>query len=410
MAGFEYLALDPGGRTVKGVLEGDAERQIRAILRDRGLTPLKVDAIHVGAAAEAEKRHGLPLRFRRRRLSGSDLALLTRQFATLVRAGLTIEDCLNVLIEQSETARARAVVAGVRGRVLEGQSLARSLGHFPDAFPSIYRAMVEAGEQSGKLGEVLERLADYTENRQALQQKVLLAFIYPALVTIVAISVVSLLLIYVVPQVTRVFANTGQALPLVTRILILASDFMRASGAVWGIGIVGGLIAARLALRNQVTRRKWHAFLLRTPMVGRLIRGVNAARFADTLGILTASGVPLLQALQSAVPVVTNLPMRDAVEDALRQVREGGSLSRSLGKAKLFPPLVIHLIASGEQSGRLDSMLIRAAEAQARELEGWVRALTALLEPVLILAMGLVVLFIVVAILLPIFEMNQLIK
>jgi general secretion pathway protein F len=302
------------------------------------------------------------------------------------------------------------VVAGVRGRVLEGQSLARSLGHFPDAFPSIYRAMVEAGEQSGKLGEVLERLADYTENRQALQQKVLLAFIYPALVTIVAISVVSLLLIYVVPQVTRVFANTGQALPLVTRILILASDFMRASGAVWGIGIVGGLIAARLALRNQVTRRKWHAFLLRTPMVGRLIRGVNAARFADTLGILTASGVPLLQALQSAVPVVTNLPMRDAVEDALRQVREGGSLSRSLGKAKLFPPVVIHLIASGEQSGRLDSMLIRAAEAQARELEGWVRALTALLEPVLILAMGLVVLFIVVAILLPIFEMNQLIK
>jgi general secretion pathway protein F len=410
MAGFEYLALDPGGRTVKGVLEGDAERQIRAILRDRGLTPLKVDAIHVGAAAEAEKRHGLPLRFRRRRLSGSDLALLTRQFATLVRAGLTIEDCLNVLIEQSETARARAVVAGVRGRVLEGQSLARSLGQFPDAFPSIYRAMVEAGEQSGKLGEVLERLADYTENRQALQQKVLLAFIYPALVTIVAISVVSLLLIYVVPQVTRVFANTGQALPLVTRILILASDFMRASGAVWGIGIVGGLIAARLALRNQVTRRKWHAFLLRTPMVGRLIRGVNAARFADTLGILTASGVPLLQALQSAVPVVTNLPMRDAVEDALRQVREGGSLSRSLGKAKLFPPVVIHLIASGEQSGRLDSMLIRAAEAQARELEGWVRALTALLEPVLILAMGLVVLFIVVAILLPIFEMNQLIK
>jgi general secretion pathway protein F len=270
--------------------------------------------------------------------------------------------------------------------------------------------MVEAGEQSGKLGEVLERLADYTENRQALQQKVLLAFIYPALVTIVAISVVSLLLVYVVPQVTRVFANTGQTLPLVTRILILASDFMRASGAVWGVGIVGGLIAARLALRNQATRRKWHALLLRTPMVGRLIRGVNAARFADTLGILTASGVPLLQALQSAVPVVNNLPMRDAVEEALRQVREGGSLSRALGKAKVFPPLVIHLIASGEQSGRLDNMLIRAAEAQSRELEGWVRALTALIEPLLILGMGLVVLFIVVAILLPIFEMNQLIK
>lgn len=410
MAGFEYLALDPRGRTVKGVLEGDAERQIRAALRDRGLTPLKVDAIHAGGSAKTEKAKSLSGRFRRRGLSGADLALLTRQFATLVRAGLTIEECLNVLVEQSESARARAVVAGVRGRVLEGQSLARSLGQFPDAFPNIYRAMVEAGEQSGKLGEVLERLADYTENRQALQQKVLLAFIYPALVTVVAVSVVSLLLIYVVPQVTRVFANTGQTLPLVTRILILASDFMRASGAVWGAGVVGGLVAARLALRNEATRRKWHALLLRTPMVGRLIRGVNAARFADTLGILTASGVPLLQALQSAVPVVSNLPMRDAVEEALRQVREGGSLSRALGKARVFPPLVIHLIASGEQSGRLDHMLMRAAEAQSRELEGWVRTLTALLEPLLILAMGLIVLFIVVAILLPIFEMNQLIK
>lgn len=410
MAGFEYLALDSRGRTVKGVLEGDAERQVRATLRDRGLTPLKVDAIETTAAGKADATAGIMPRFQRRGLSGADLALLTRQFATLVRAGLTIEECLNVLIEQSESARARAVVAGVRGRVLEGQSLARSLGNFPEAFPAIYRAMIEAGEQSGKLGEVLERLADYTENRQALQQKVLLAFIYPALVTVVAVSVVTLLLIYVVPQVTRVFANTGQTLPLVTRILILASDFMRASGAVWGVGLVAGLVAARLALRNQATRRKWHAVLLRTPLVGRLIRGVNAARFADTLGILTASGVPLLQALQSAVPVVNNLPMRDAVEEALRQVREGGSLSRALGKARVFPPLVIHLIASGEQSGRLDSMLIRAAEAQARELEAWVRTLTALLEPLLILAMGIIVLFIVVAILLPIFEMNQLIK
>jgi len=410
VAGFEYLALDPQGRTVKGVLEGDAERHIRAALRERGLTPLKVDAIHAGAPTSTDQRRRFSLRIRRRGLSRADLALLTRQFATLVRAGLTIEECLNVLVEQSDSARARAVVAGVRGRVLEGQSLARSLGDFPDAFPNIYRAMVEAGEQSGKLGEVLERLADYTENRQALQQKVLLAFIYPALVTVVAISVVSLLLIYVVPQVTRVFANTGQTLPLVTRILILASNFMRSSGAVWGTGLVAGLIAARIALRNEATRRKWHALLLRTPVIGRLIRGVNAARFADTLGILTASGVPLLQALQSAVPVVTNLPMRDAVEDALRQVREGGSLSRALGKARLFPPLVIHLIASGEQSGRLDSMLLRAAQAQARELEGWVRTLTALLEPLLILTMGLIVLFIVVAILLPIFEMNQLIK
>jgi general secretion pathway protein F len=242
--------------------------------------------------------------------------------------------------------------------VLEGQSLARGMQAFPEAFPEIYRAMVDAGEQSGKLAEVLERLADYAENREALRQKVVLAFIYPALVTLVAIGVISLLLIKVVPEVTRVFTNTGQTLPV----------------------------------------------------VGRITRGVNAARFSDTLGILTASGVPLLNALQSAVAVVNNLPMRGAVEETAKQVREGGSLSRSLAKAKLFPPLVVHLIASGEATGRLDQMLTRAAEAQSRELEGWVKTFTALLEPLLILAMGLVVMFIVVAILLPIFEMNQLIK
>jgi len=404
MAGFEYQALDAKGRTVKGVIEGDAERQVRASLREKGLTPLRVDPIQPRATRDRQ-----PFALRHK-LSTAELALVTRQFSTLIRAGLTVEDCLNVLIEQTESARARAVLAGVRGRVLEGQSLHRGLSAFPDAFPEIYRAMVDSGEQSGKLAEVLERLADFTENREALHQKVMLAFIYPALVTVVAVGVISLLLIYVVPQVTRVFANTGQTLPLVTRILITLSDFMRASAWVWLVGIVAGVIGARLALRSQELRSRWHGFLLRMPVVGRLTRGVNAARFSDTLGILTASGVPLLNALQSAVAVISNLPMRAAVEDTVRQVREGGSLSRALGRAKLFPPLVVHLIASGEASGQLDTMLQRAAEAQSRELEGWVRTLTALLEPLLILTMGLVVLFIVIAILLPIFEMNQLIK
>ena len=404
MAGFEYQALDAKGRTVKGVIEGDAERQVRASLREKGLTPLRVDPIQPRATRDRQ-----PFALRHK-LSTAELALVTRQFSTLIRAGLTVEDCLNVLIEQTESARVRAVLAGVRGRVLEGQSLHRGLSAFPDAFPEIYRAMVDSGEQSGKLAEVLERLADFTENREALHQKVMLAFIYPALVTVVAVGVISLLLIYVVPQVTRVFANTGQTLPLVTRILITLSDFMRASAWVWLAGIVAGVIGARLALRSHELRSRWHGFLLRMPVVGRLTRGVNAARFSDTLGILTASGVPLLNALQSAVAVISNLPMRAAVEDTVRQVREGGSLSRALGRAKLFPPLVVHLIASGEASGQLDTMLQRAAEAQSRELEGWVRTLTALLEPLLILTMGLVVLFIVIAILLPIFEMNQLIK
>jgi general secretion pathway protein F len=405
MSGFEYSALDDTGREVKGVIEGDTDRHARALLRERGLTPLRVDLIQNRQGEQPW--HTLPWR---RGISRGELALVTRQFATLVRAGLTIEECLNVLIEQSESASSRKLLAAVRARVLEGQSLARSLAAFPHAFPEIYRAMVDAGEQSGRLAEVLERLADYSENRESLRQKVVLAFIYPALVTVVALGVIMLLLVYVVPQVTRVFVNLGQALPWPTRALIAASEFMQASGWFWLIGIVAAAIAIPLALRNPVLRRSWHARLLRLPVAGRLVRGVNAARFADTLGILTASGVPLLPSLQSAVAVMTNLPMRAAVEDAVRRVREGGGLARALGKAKLFPPLVIHLIGSGEQSGKLDVMLARAAEAQSRELENWVRGLTALLEPLLILTMGLVVLFVVVAILLPIFEMNQLIK
>jgi general secretion pathway protein F len=406
LAGYEYLALDTAGRTVKGVIEGDAERQVRSQLREKGLVPLRVESIMArptpSGKAAVTRIH--------RSISASERAMLTRQFATLLHAGLTIEECLNVLIEQSESARVRAVLAGVRGKVLEGQSLARALTAFPQSFPDIYRAMVDSGEQSGHLSEVLERLADYSENRQALQQKVMLAFIYPALVTVVAIGVISLLLVYVVPQVTRVFANTGQTLPWMTRLLIAMSDFMRATGWVWLIGLIGGGTVFRIMLRNEAVRRRWHRRLLGMPMIGRLVRGINAARFTDTLGILTSSGVPLLSALQSAQQVVTNLPMRDAVEETVKQVREGGSLARSLGKTKLFPPMVVHLIASGEASGKLDTMLQRAAEAQSRELENWVKTLTALLEPLLILSMGLAVLFIVVAILLPIFEMNQLIK
>lgn len=403
MAAFEYEALDARGHALKGVLEGDGERQVRGALRDKGLTPLRVAPIKQEPTGP-QRTFSL-----RRGISSADLALLTRQFATLVHAGLTIEESLNALIEQAETARARGVLAGVRARVLEGQSLARGLAGFPD-FPDIYRHMVDAGEQSGRLDLVLERLADYTEQRQALQQKIMLAFIYPALLTFIAITIVSGLLVYVVPKVTGVFLQTGQTLPLLTRILISVSDFVRAGGVWWLVGLAALIVGARLLLRDKATRYRWHGFTLRIPVIGRLLRGVNAARLTSTLGILTASGIPLLNALQYAVQVVSNLPMRAAVEDALRQVREGGSLSRALGKSKIFPPLVIHLIASGEASGKLDVMLQRAAEAQTRELEKWVAALISLLEPVLILVMGGVVLFIVLAILLPIFEMNQLIK
>ncbi len=405
MSGFEYSALDARGREARGVIEADTERHARSLLRERGFAPLAVEAIRTPGG-----KSRLGERFARPRLARRELTLVTRQFATLVRAGLTIEQCFNVLIEQSDSARARSLLAAVRGRILEGQSLSSALAEFPAAFPQIYRAMIEAGEQSGRLSDVLERLADFTENRESLRDKLTLAFIYPALVTVIAFLVIALLLVYVVPQVTRVFANLGQALPLATRILIAVSDFARASGAFWLVVAAGALVAFRLALRNPLLRHRWDAWLLRLPVAGRLIRGVNAARFADTLGILTASGVPLLPSLQSSAAVLTNLPMRAAVDEAVRRVREGGALAPALGAARLFPPLVIHLIASGEATGRLDTMLARAAEAQSRELENWVRGLTALLEPLLIVAMGAVVLFVVVAILLPIFEMNQLVR
>ena len=405
MSGFEYSALEATGRETRGVIEADTERHARSLLRERGLAPLTVESIRA-ATVQSGRRE----RFSRPGLSRKGLALVTRQFATLVRAGLTIEESLNVLIEQTESAGARTLFAAVRARVLEGQSLSHSLAAFPDAFPQIYRAMIEAGEQSGRLGDVLERLADYTENREALRDQVIVAFIYPVLLTVIAFLVIAFLVTYVVPQVTRVFVNLGQTLPMATRILIAISDFARASGAFWLAGLVLAFVAGRLLLRDESRRRSWHGALLRLPLAGRLIRGVNAARFADTLGILTSSGVPLLASLQSAAAVLTNLPMRAAVDEAVRRVREGGALAPALGAAKLFPPLVIHLIASGEATGRLDTMLARAAEAQSRELVNWTRGLTALLGPLLIVAMGGIVLFLVVAILLPIFEMNQLVR
>jgi len=402
MGAYEYHALDSNGKTRKGVLEGDAERQVRSMLRDQGLTPLKVVAAH--------KETGGPTRLifpSLNRLSSRDLTLITRQFATLVQAGLSIEECLTALIEQNEGLRVQSVLSGVRGKVIEGHSLANALAAYPNTFPELYRSLIAAGEQSGNLDTILERLADYTENRQLLKQQVGQAFIYPAVVSVFAFLIIIVLMTYVVPKVSRVFVATGQALPLPTKIMIGISEHLSNNWGWWLLGFVALILLGQQANKNESYRLAWHGFLLKIPLVGSLVRGVNAARMASTLGILTSSGIPLLQAMKSAVDVVSNLPMRNALLNTMRQVSEGGSLSRSLGKTRLFPPMVIHLIASGENSGHLDTMLLRASDAQSRELESWVKVFTSLLEPALIVLMGLVVLFIVLSILLPIFEMNQ---
>ena len=404
MAAFRYEAYDAAGRLSKGVLEADTARQLRARLREQGLLVAAVEAL-----SESTQASGARHLHWRRRLSGAQLSLITRQFATLLAAGLPVEQTLNALIEQADTDYQRQVLAGVRGEVLAGHPLARALQKYPRVFPDLYVTLVAAGEQSGRLGEVMERLADYTESHQVLRQKVGLAFVYPAIVTLVAGAVVLGLLTYVVPQVVSVFQNTNQTLPWLTRALIGLSDFLRASGWLWLIGIAVAIWLGVRALRRPGPRLRFHRWLLRLPLVGTMVRGVNSAQLASTLGILVGSGVPLLAALQAGAGVVNNLPMRQAVEEAARRVREGGSLSRALAAAKLFPPMLVHMIASGEASGRLVHMLERAAAQQSREMENRVLGLTSLLEPLLIVVMGAVVLVIVLAILLPIFEMNQLV-
>jgi general secretion pathway protein F len=405
MSGYRYEALAPDGKVRRGVLESDSPRQARARLREQGMLPVDVAPI---AAQEAGPARGFAPG--RARLSAAELALLTRQLATLLDAGLTVEQALNAQIEQAERQAERQLLAAVRGDVLAGQSLARALALHRSAFPEVYVTLVEAGERSGRLAQVLGRLADYTEERERLRSRVLLAFIYPALVTIVAVTVVTGLLVYVVPQVVQVFQNTNQTLPLLTRALIALSSFLRVYGGFVVIALVAAAVGARMALAVPALREKWHRSLLRLPVAAPLHRGLNTARLAATLAILVGSRVPLLGALRAGAGVVSNLPMRRALEEAAARVQEGSSLARALGASRLFPPLMVHMIASGESSGRLAEMLQRTADNQGRELDRRVAAFVALLEPLLILAMGGIVLVIVLAILLPIFELNQIIR
>jgi general secretion pathway protein F len=405
MSGYRFEALAPDGKIRRGVLESDSPRQARARLREQGMLPVEVEPI---GGKETTAARGLSLG--RRRLSASALALLTRQLATLLAAGLTVEQAMNALIEQSDKQTERQLLAAVRGDVLAGQPLARALGRHPGSFPPVYLTLVEAGERSGKLADVLARLADYTEDREQLRGKVGLAFVYPLLVTSVAVTVVTGLLVYVVPQVVQVFRNTNQALPLLTRALIALSDFLRGYGGFLLVVLVAAAFGARAALAVPSIREKWHRWLLRLPVFTPLYRGLNTARLASTLAILVGSRVPLLTALRAGAGVVSNLPMRRALEEAAEHVQQGSTLARALGASKLFPPLMVHMIASGEASGRLAEMLERTAEQQGRELERRVATFVALLEPLLILVMGGVVLVIVLAILLPIFELNQIIR
>lgn len=400
MEAYQYEALDAQGRTVTGVLQADTARQARSQLRAQGLLPSAVDRLRARERAQSPWARGLP---------SAELSLLTRQMATLLAAGLTVEQALTALIESSEEPMTREVLGGVKTEVMAGLSLSAALGSYGKSFPDFYLALVHGGEESGTLPIVLQHLAEYLDTRQALKQKTSLALLYPALVTVIAIVIVAGLLMYVVPQVVQVFQHSRQALPLLTRALIGLSDFLRLAWPYLAVTLAGGLFAAHLALRSETTRYRWHALLLHAPWLGLLIRGGNTSRFASTLSILIGGGVPLLVALTSGARVMSNAVMRKAIEDTIEQVREGASLSRALRETHVFPPLLVHLVASGEMSGKLEQMLERAARLETQALERRLGIFLTLLEPVMILVMGGVVLMIVLAILLPIMEINQLV-
>ena len=404
MGAFEYVAMDKAGKQTKGLLEGDTPKHVRPLLRDRNLFPVSVTEV---AQREARRQHGFTLR---RGMSSGELALITRQLASLSQSGLPLEEALLAVAQQNDQPRTKSILLGVRAKVMEGHSLADGFSEFPQAFPELYRATVAAGEQSGHLDTVLERLADYTEARQELRQRVTNAMIYPSALIVMAVVIIGIMLVTVVPKVVRVFENMSADLPALTRAMIATSDFLRGWWALLLIGLAALAWGIWWILQREGPRRRWHRFLLRMPIVGRLTRGVNTARFTRTLSILAGSGVPILEALKISAEVVENVPMREAVTEASLRVREGASIAKSLAASRLFPPMTIHLISSGETGGRLDEMLGRAAAGQEREVDGLIAALLGILQPLLIVLMGGVVLLIVLAILLPIFEINSLIR
>ncbi|NIE88585.1 MULTISPECIES: type II secretion system inner membrane protein GspF [unclassified Burkholderia] len=405
MSAFRYEAIDQSGRTLKGVLEADSARAGRGQLRGQGLTPLVVEL--AAQRRDGQRRQRLALG---RKLSTREQAILTRQLASLLIAGLPLSESLSVLSEQAEREYVRELMASIRAEVVGGHTFASALTQHPADFPEIYRALVAAGEHTGKLGVVLSRLADYIEQSNALKQKIVLAFTYPAVVTMIAFGIVTFLLSYVVPQVANVFTSTKQQLPTLTIVMLWLSEFVRhwwwaSLASIAAVAFVIGKILARPG-----PRLAFDTWTLTAPLFGKIVRGYNTVRFASTLGILTAAGVPILRALQAAGETLSNRAMRANIDDAIVRVREGSALSRALNHIKTFPPVLVHLIRSGEATGDVTTMLDRAAEGESRELERKTLFLTSLLEPLLILAMGGVVLVIVLAVMMPIIELNNMVQ
>ena len=406
MTAFRYKALNADGKLVKGVLEGDSDRQVRGTLRQRHLRPVEV----APATALAQSDNSDRFRVVSRRLSAGELALITRQLATLIASALPLDECLQAVADQSRKASVKSMMLQVRSKVSEGHTLAHALGQFPQAFGEMYRAMVNAGEEAGQLAPVLEQLAHYTETRQHTAQKLQMALIYPFVLMAVAVAVVAALMIFVVPELVGIFAHTKKALPPLTVGLIWVSDFMRDYALLCLIMLGLSVWLARRALRHPGLRKRWHQLLLRVPGVNGVLIALDSARFASTLSILMASGVPLIHALRIAGSVMNNLVLREASSAVSVAVQEGSSLSRALSREVFFPPMMVHMVASGEVSGDLETMLERSSTNQERELEMTLGTVMGLFEPAMVVVMGGLVLTIVLAILLPIFDLNTMVR
>ena len=400
MPAFRYEAVDGTGRPRRGLLDAASARAARDVLRGDGLFPTAVEP----AAASHAARAGAA------RLAPATLALVTRQLATLVASGMPLDHALAAVAEQADHPGAVRVLLAIREQVAAGESFAGALSRFPRTFSELYRGLVAVGAESGQLGGVLTRLADYLEARQVLRQKFTMALIYPALVTVIALAVIATLLLYVVPQIVAVYQQGRQTLPWLTRALIASSDFVRATGWYWLGLLVVVTVTVSLLLRHERWRERWQALLLATPVVGSVLSGLDTARFASTLSILTGSGAPLMRALETAAGVIWARPIRRAAHAASAHVREGVSLARALASQRVFPPLLVHLVANGEQSGQLPAMLDRAAREQDADVERRLTWLAALVQPILIVFMGGIVLVLVLAVMLPIVSMNQLIR
>jgi general secretion pathway protein F len=405
MAAYAYQAMDKSGKNRNGVLEGDNPRQIRQQLREQDLIPMQVDQV-----AEKERKSQAGFTLFKNTISTADLSLLTRQLSTLVEASLPIEEAILAVAEQCEKPRQKNMMMAVRSKVVEGHTLADAMAEFPHIFDDLFRAMVAAGEKSGHLDTVLNRLADYTEKRQQTKSQITQAMVYPSIMMFFAFAIVILLLTVVVPKIVGQFQNMGQDLPTITQILIDVSDFLQAYGLTVAIVLVILVAIVNRMLQKPVMKKRYHRFILGLPFIGKLSKGLNTARFARTLSILTSSAVPLLESMRIASEVLENLQIRAAVNTAAGFVKEGSSLRASLEQTKMFPPMMMHMIASGERSGELQQMLGRAADNQDRQFESLVGVSLKVFEPILIVTMATVVLFIVLAILQPIMALNSMVN